>query len=119
MEVMTLDADVTIRGLRIQSVANKRMHWREMHRLAKTQRAEAHWAMHHAIGALPKRPMVITLTRIAPRQLDSDNAVSGLKFVRDGVADWLGIDDGSPLLDWQYRQERGEYAVRVQIARAA
>jgi len=62
--------------------------------------------------------VAITLTRIAPRALDSDNLASGLKAVRDGVADALGVDDGTSRIEWRYAQERGkpgEYAVRVAI----
>ncbi len=62
--------------------------------------------------------VVVALTRIAPRDLDTDNLASGLKAVRDGVADALGVDDGSSRIEWRYAQERGrpgEYAVRVEI----
>ena len=62
--------------------------------------------------------VVVVLTRIAPRDLDTDNLASGLKAVRDGVADALGMDDGSSRIEWRYAQERrkpGEYAVRVGI----
>jgi hypothetical protein len=62
--------------------------------------------------------VAITLTRIAPRALDSDNLASGLKAARDGVADALGVDDGSSRIEWRYAQQRGkagEYAVRVEI----
>lgn len=69
--------------------------------------------------ALPASGTVaITLTRIAPRALDTDNLASGLKAIRDGVADALGVDDGSSRIQWRYAQERGkpgEYAVRVEI----
>jgi len=68
---------------------------------------------------LPKSgPVAITLTRIALRVLDTDNLASGLKAVRDGVADALGVNDGSSRIEWRYAQERGkpgEYAVRVEI----
>ena len=60
----------------------------------------------------------MTITRIAPRQLDTDNlAISG-KSLRDSIADRLGVDDNDPLVEWRYAQERGlhkQYAVRVQI----
>ena len=58
------------------------------------------------------------LTRIAPRQLDGDNLQSAFKATRDGVADWLGIDDGDKRLDWQYRQRSGGakvYAVELEV----
>jgi hypothetical protein len=50
-------------------------------------------------------PLVVTLTRVGGRKMDDDNLSAALKAVRDGVADWLGVDDGSPLLTWDYRQE--------------
>jgi hypothetical protein len=72
-----------------------------------------------ARGALPKSGTVaITLTRIAPGVLDTDNLASALKAVRDGVADALRVDDGSSRVAWRYAQERGkprQYAVRVAI----
>jgi hypothetical protein len=50
--------------------------------------------------------------------LDDDNLASGFKAARDGVADWLGIDDGSPRLSWRYGQRKskpGEYAAEVSV----
>jgi hypothetical protein len=60
-------------------------------------------------------PVVVTLTRIAPRRLDGDNCAGGLKHWRDGIADWLGIDDADPRVSWRYEQERGEYALRIRV----
>lgn len=57
--------------------------------------------------------LVVKLTRVGPRELDSDNLAAALKAVRDGLASWLRIDDGSPLVEWQYAQESGEPEVRV------
>jgi hypothetical protein len=48
--------------------------------------------------------------------LDGDNLQSGFKAVRDGVADWLGVDDGSGLIDWQYCQRSsGPKVYKVEI----
>ncbi|MGL4648999.1 MAG: hypothetical protein ACRC1H_06310, partial [Caldilineaceae bacterium] len=60
----------------------------------------------------------INLIRLAPRVLDGDNLQSGFKATRDGVADWLGIDDGSSRLSGEYGQEHGasnEYAAIVRV----
>jgi len=61
----------------------------------------------------------ITLTRIAPRQLDAhDGLRSALKPVVDGVADFFGCKDNDPRLQWQYEQRRGgvrEYAVEIRL----
>jgi len=60
----------------------------------------------------------VILTRIAPRPLDTDNLARSFKAIRDGIADALGIDDGSKRLTWNYAQEKGppkRYAVRIEI----
>jgi crossover junction endodeoxyribonuclease RusA len=105
--------------VRTWSEANQRGHWGKRARRAKKQREAARLLVRAARFALPKSGNVrIMLTRIAPRALDSDNLASGLKAMRDGVADALGIDDGSGRIEWRCAQERGrpgEYAVRVQI----
>lgn len=106
--------------IRAESVANLREHWRAKHARAQLHRTTA-WAALRAVSQ-PKvilGPIVVTITRIAPRSLDSDNLASSLKATRDGVADWLGIDDkDTPRLQWRYAQERGKpktYQVRVEV----
>lgn len=60
--------------------------------------------------------LVVRLTRMSPRQLDShDNLRAALKSTVDAVASWLRIDDGSMLVRWEYAQEKGEAAVRVEV----
>lgn len=91
-----------------QSEANVRCSWQEKANRVKKQRCQAHWACKamskgYKVGKDTK--LDITLTRMAPRVLDSDNLVSSLKAVRDGIADWLGIDDGSSRINWNYAQE--------------
>lgn len=52
-------------------------------------------------------PVVVRLTRIGPRKLDSDNVAGACKAVRDGVADWLDVDDGDETkVRWVYAQRR-------------
>jgi hypothetical protein len=105
--------------VRTWSEANQRGHWGKRARRAKKQRAAARLLVRAARAVLPKSGTVaITLTRIAPRALDTDNLAAGLKAVRDGVADALRVDDGSSRIEWRYAQEKGkpdEYAVRVAI----
>lgn len=62
-------------------------------------------------------PLVLVhLTRVSPRKLDDDNLRGALKSVRDGVAQWLRVDDASPLVRWDYEQEKGATpAVRVEV----
>ena len=106
--------------LKLVSEANAHTHWRTRQKRAREQRREAY--MHATLrraGKLPwTYPITITITRIAPRQLDSDNLVGSAKHVRDGVADALGCDDRSKSLIWKVEQEKGPartYAVRIRI----
>lgn len=62
--------------------------------------------------------LVIVITRIAPRGLDSDNLEASAKGVRDGIAAGLGIDDRSPAVRYCVSQEQGaprECRVRAEL----
>ncbi len=56
-----------------------------------------------------EKRLVITLTRVyvGHYALDDDNLRATFKHVRDGIADWLGVDD-SPRsgIEWRYEQMR-------------
>ena len=60
-------------------------------------------------------PLLVTITRIGPRRLDSDNLQSAAKFVRDQIAATVGVDDGSNMYTWQYEQRIGKYGVDIEI----
>ena len=65
-------------------------------------------------------PCVVTMTRVSPRGLDDDNLRSALKATRDGIADKLGVDDRSPLVEWRYAQRQAKQAcVVVEFAERA
>jgi hypothetical protein len=106
--------------VKIESSLNLREHWRVRANRNTSHRAAAFFVL-KALGiGVGDRPTActITLTRIAPRELDDDNLAGGCKSVRDGVADWLGIDDGDKRLTWVYRQEKGapkHYACRIEV----
>lgn len=102
--------------MRLPSVANLRLHWATKARMVKAQRGAVRLALVHRIGSLSSgERAVVTLTRVAPRQLDSDNLASAFKACRDSVADLLGVDDGGDRVAWLYRQERGPAAVRIDV----
>lgn len=104
--------------MRTRSLANQREHWSARAKRAKQERWNANLFVTHAGAAKQSLPVVVTLTRFAPRQLDSDNLCGAFKAVRDGVADALGIDDGSDLVTWVYAQEKAkEYSVSIRIER--
>ena len=107
--------------IRAESVANLREHWTKKAARTKSHRIQA-WAELRAADKEPRLigPVTVTLTRIAPRPLDShDNLRSSLKACADGAADWLGVKDNDPRITWSYAQERGKpktYAVRIEVA---
>jgi len=103
--------------IKIVSVANLRLHWAVKAKLAKSHRSKAFSAL-ASVAAPPAPPCTLVLTRVAPRALDGDNLQSAFKAVRDGVADWLGVDDGHQQLDWQYKQRKDGpkvYAVEIEV----
>lgn len=95
------------------------MHWAKRAALTKMHRTYA-WAAMREADTAPRLlgPVVVTLTRVAPRELDTDNLTGGLKAIRDGIADWLGVPDNDPRVIWRYDQRKGEpkkYAVEVEV----
>jgi hypothetical protein len=112
--------------LRIESTPNKREHWAVKARRTKEHRHLSALMLTSKLSSVlvlrdfraASFPVHVTLTRVAPRALDGDNLQGGLKAVRDGVADALGIDDGDSRVTWSYEQRRGEpksYRVDVQV----
>jgi len=107
--------------MRTYSKLNERVHWSRAAKIAKHERREAYFRMREAhpfvLSLLDiMGPIQIKLTRTGPSRLDDDNLVSSFKNVRDGIADWLKIDDGDPRLVFSYDQERhARWRVIVEI----
>ena len=103
--------------IRLPSVANLREHWSAKARRTKLQRTAAQLSCRPARALL--LPVVVVLTRVAPRPLDDDNLASAFKATRDGVADALGIDDRDARIAWKYSQlkpDKGQPThVRIEI----
>ena len=106
-----------------KSEANMRSHWSVKAKRVRAQRlAVTYAALAAGVRGVIRiaLPATVTLTRIAPRELDGDNCQSAMKGVRDQVADLLGLpNDRDPLVEWRYMHERGKpryYGVRVTIA---
>lgn len=115
-------------AIRTISENNAREHWASRAKRRKDQRAVVHLVLPmHLRKCKPEAPYVITLTRVAPRRLDSDNLQGALKAVRDQVAAELGINDGDEAHEWRYNQRHydrvrrepglqvGGYGVEVRI----
>lgn len=111
--------------IRIVSTMNKREHWTTRSTRTKAHRVAARlsvasapeWPRYKSVPVI-YLPVVVTLTRIAPRELDDDNLSGGFKAVRDGVADALGVDDKDKRVTWRYAQRTGkpkEYGMTITI----
>lgn len=100
------------------SVLNAREHHQQRARRTALHRKTAFILM-KAWGTPPGLPVTITMTRISAGTLDDDNLASAFKAARDGVADWLGVDDGDTGITWVRKQQRGkkyEYGVIVEVS---
>jgi len=90
-----------------KSEANSRDHWSVKAKRAAKQRRDAKYLCAINLKGF-KAPhdstLRVQLVRIAGRKLDDDNLRSALKAVRDGIADYLKIDDGSDKIKWEYEQ---------------
>jgi hypothetical protein len=110
--------------LRTVSEINSHAHWRARQKRAKAQRSAAFMFTMWFGREMARRveaggSLIVTITRIAPRSLDSDNLAGSQKHVRDGIADAIGIDDRDPRVEWRYAQSRGargQYSVEVNVA---
>jgi hypothetical protein len=101
--------------------ANARGHWSKRNegigdtRPAITMSMRAHASVK---GFKPPMPCIVRMTRFAPALLDrGDNLASALKKVRDGIADWIRVDDRhAHLVDYVCEQALSKtYAVRIEI----
>ena len=94
--------------VRLISEANQRGHWRKHAQRHKSHRAIAAVMLRSVMTCRVYPPFVVTITRVAPRSLDSDNLASSAKSLRDGLADQLQVNDNDPRIDWRYAQEKGK-----------
>ena len=107
--------------IRTRNALNVREHWAVRSKRSKSERSAACTVLR--TGPVPSDyPLAVYLTRIAPRRMDEGCGLNAsLKAVRDGVADFLGVDDGDARVLWIYGQRKGEpkqYAVEIVIRTA-
>lgn len=95
--------------IKLESEPNLRGHWTRKHRRSRAHRKAALMIGRHSL------PCVVTITRVGKRMLDSDNLVASAKFLRDAVADRLGVDDADPRVEWRYEQRTGPPEAIVEI----
>lgn len=104
------------------SEANISEHWTKS---SKRHNSQAFSIRYWFKNASPKfnLPLAITLTRLSPRKLDSDNLVIAFKWIKDAIADQIfpglaaGRADDSPELTWHYKQENAKsYGIRIEFS---
>lgn len=100
------------------SEANRREHWASRARRVKAQRAAVTLALRCQrvdVRELQAAPHIRVLLVRTGRRLDDDNLRGAMKAVRDAVAAWVGIDDGSDRWEWCYDQRPGKVGVELVI----
>lgn len=124
---------VLLAGLRTASEANQREHWRKRYNRQSVQKQSVQLEVGVRSAEFPELPVIVTMTRIAPRKLDDDNLVGSFKAVRDALATLLlpeltqgnqyapRGDDSDNRLTFRCDQRKGEpkqYAVEISIESA-
>jgi len=93
--------------IRIRSTANIKEHWRKTYSMRKKNLEILN---RYIPDRLPTLPIKITITRVAPRKLDTDNLIYSVKEYRDWIADLIipglkpGRADNNSALSFFYQQ---------------
>lgn len=99
----------------LPSLANCRMKWQKLVRIKNEQKERVARAL-SLVKPLPSFPVTVTIIRVGSKPMDFDNLVSSIKYIRDQIAEEIGVDDGDPGYEWVYRQELGKkYLVTIRI----
>lgn len=101
--------------VKVVSALNQREHWSARKRRAEGHRKATYWALMSTLGSgrvgIQAWPRIsVSFTRVyrgQGKEMDGDNLQGSIKHVRDGLCDWLGIDDASDRFVWAYHQRRG------------
>jgi len=111
--------DLWLPGVLPTRTMNSRGHWGAGYRSNKKVRSDVALMLAHFGSVRPDLPAVGTMTRVAPRRLDDDNAVSACKGCRDEIAAWLGLKtDRDPRVTWVVEQElsgKGKPGMKIRI----
>lgn len=119
-------------AMKLEGSMNSREHWSARAKRVAAERERATAALlrfpsiladarvivgSHAFGG-PR--LLVRMTRISPRKVDSDNLPGRLKGVRDAIAAALGWDDGNDVYEWvcaqrKANQDEPQHAVRIEF----
>ena len=121
VDMAKLHGDFTVVKIRMPihviSEANNRDHWslKTKRRVAQQKEFVVLWRNAKVKIDFPCK---VIFTRFGAKLLDSDNLAGAFKFVRDQLAREAGVDDGSPLWKFEYRQEitpNREYFIEIEL----
>ena len=103
--------------IHVISEANRRDHWsvKTTRRVAQQKEFVVFWRNAKVKIDFPCK---VIFTRFGAKLLDSDNLAGAFKFLRDQLAREAGVDDGSPLWKFEYRQEKipnREYFIEIDL----
>ena len=100
---------------------NRHTNWRDRAARAKAQHAITVLVLNSHAKTKPALPVIVTVTRFSPVILDKhDGLPASQKFVVDGIAEFLGVDDSDPRVEWRYDQVRStRYSVVIEIKDAS
>ncbi len=116
------------------SEANSSEHWTLKSKRHKNQQLFVRLSFEKYVKDL-RLPCLVTITRFASRDLDDDNLVSSLKWIRDEISECIlpdkrgiyvdkkgkvkqikGRADCDPRIRWSYKQERNSIkGIKVEI----
>ena len=96
--------------LRTVNSLNAREHWGKKARRAKQERQLGFITTPVGLST----PITVNLVRLGPRKMDDDGLAASFKNLRDGIADKIGVNDGSDLIKFSYSQETSKtFGVRM------
>lgn len=73
------------------------------------------WFADRGVWNNPPRTVGVIMTRLGGKEVDDDNLSGCFKWIRDAIADILGVDDKSPMVKWACLQRPGGGEVGVKI----
>lgn len=119
----TLAVVVNMPGVVTVSEANtnSRQHWAVLMKRKNAQKAATRLYLSQLSTDTKRRlkaaaKLRVRFVRIGGKKLDDDNARSAAKYIRDALAEFLGVDDKSDWYEWLPPvQESGERGVRIEM----
>lgn len=112
-----VDGRVVQYPIKLTGSQNAREHWAVAGRRRASEKAAARLVCGQMTRPANLDGLAVVMVRLSPHHqpLDNDNLTASCKATRDGIAAWLGIDDGDPRVTWCCEQERAPWGCRIRI----